>query len=56
MSSYKKPMKLNVPKNMKSLHTNNKGPFVRPDRKLNELPKKKLAENSEQQQDVPENS
>ncbi len=56
MSSYKKPMKLDVPKSMKNLHAGNKGAFVRPDRKLNGVFKKKLPINSEQSPKVINNS
>ncbi len=48
MSSYKKPMKLNVPKNSKNFAAGNNKPYQRPERKLPEVLKKQVSDNPEQ--------
>ncbi len=49
MSSYKKPMKLNVQKNSKNLPGGGHKPFQRPERKLPEPLKKQTPDSSDQQ-------
>ena len=49
MSSYKKPMKLNVQKNSKNLAFGKNQPFQRPERKIPEALKKQTTDRSEPQ-------